>query len=183
MPHPVTKPEILAALESNAATITELFAAVPDARLLAGDCDHWSPAHHLVHLTRTSLAIQRGVRSGSLPAHTTARSRTYAEVRDAAAGTLTAAPKERMLEMGRVVVVEPDSRREDLVSAFVAASAELRSAADGCDEQALDRHAMKHPLLGELTVREMLFFCVFHERHHAKSVRALLERVSGSARA
>jgi len=180
MPHPVTKLEILAALESNASSLADLFAAAPDARLFAGDSEHWGPAHHLLHLTRTSLAIQRGLGSPSLPAHSTARSRTYAEVRDAAAASLTAAPKERLLEMGRVVVVEPGARREDIVKAFLAASGELRSAAARWDEQELDRHAMKHPLLGELTVREMLFFCVFHERHHAKGVRAQLADVSGS---
>jgi len=183
MAHPVTKLEILAALESNASSLADLFAAVPDARMFAGDSDHWSPAHHLVHLTRSSLAIRRGLGSEALPPHSTARSRAYAEVRDAAAASLSAAPKDRLLEMGRVVVVEPGARRDDLVSAFLAASAELRAAAAAWDEQALDRHAMKHPLLGELTVREMLFFCVFHERHHAKGVRARLDGVPDAPRA
>jgi hypothetical protein len=39
----------------------------------------------------------------------------------------------------------------------------------------MDRHAIIHPLLGELTVREMLMFFVVHERHHLKSVRARVE--------
>jgi hypothetical protein len=34
---------------------------------------------------------------------------------------------------------------------------------------------MPHPLIGALTVREMLLFCVFHERHHLKVVRGRLE--------
>lgn len=33
-------------------------------------------------------------------------------------------------------------------------------------EAALDRYQLPHPLLGKLTVREMLFFTVYHNAHH-----------------
>ena len=175
MPHPVTQSDILGALESNAATIARLFSDLPDARLFIGDSDRWGPAHHLVHLTRTSLAIQRGLRSGTLPPCAAKRLRTYAEVRDAATGSLASTPKDRLLEMGRVVALEPGATREDLVRAFTSASADLRAAAAAWDERDLDRYAMRHPLIGELSVREMLFFCIVHERHHERRVRVILE--------
>jgi uncharacterized damage-inducible protein DinB len=47
----------------------------------------------------------------------------------------------------------------------------LRDAATAWTEEALDRHALIHPLMGPLTVREMLLFFVVHERHHLRSVR------------
>ncbi len=175
MAHPQTKAEILAALESNASTIVEFFSTQPEARLLGGDSDHWGPLHHLVHLTRTSAAIQRGLRSKSLPTHPTRRSRPYAEVRDAGAASLVATPKEKLLEMGRVVEVAPDADRARLVGDYLQASADLRTAAADWSEDALDLQAMPHPLIGLLTVREMLLFCVFHERHHLKQVRTRLD--------
>lgn len=173
--HPATKPEILAALESNAESIAEFFSSQPDRMIFSGDPDHWGQAHHLVHLTTSSRAVQRSLRSGGLPHHPTAQSRTYAEVRDAASVSLAATPKERLLEMGRVVVVAPGTSRADLVDAFVTASADLRVAAAAWSEDELDRHALTHPLIGELTVREMLLFCVLHERHHLKLVRTRLD--------
>ena len=171
MPHPVTQLEIIAALDSNAQSIVDFFSSLPERLMFDGDPDHWSPAHHLAHLTQASVSVERALRSGALPPHPTARSRTYAEVRDAAATSLGATPKERLLEMGRTVVIAPGTRRADIVQAFAAGSARLRVTAAAWDQEALDRHALVHPLMGELTVREMLFFFVVHERHHLKLVR------------
>src|SRR5262245_23937023 len=175
MPHPSTCPEILAALESNANSIAAFFTGQPDRLIFTGDPDHWGPGHHLAHLTRTSGAIARAMQSESLPLYSGSRSRTYAQVLDAATSSLTTTSKDRLLEMGRVVVIAPGSRGADLVKDFVATSLGLRAVAAEWAENELDRRALTHPLIGEMTAREMLFFCVFHERHHLKLVRARLE--------
>ena len=174
MSHPATRPEIVAALESNQLAIVACYSTLPDDVLFAGDPDHWGPAHHLVHLTRTSETITRGLRSGALPPHSTGCSRSYGEVIGVATTSLGATSRERLLEMGRVAVVEPDATRAGLIEAFTTASATLRDAAGTWSEPDLDRYAMRHPLIGEMTAREMLYFCVFHERHHLKLVRARL---------
>jgi hypothetical protein len=171
VPSPVTKADILAALQSNAETITGYFAGIPDARLFDGDPDHWSPAHHLMHLARSSAMVGRALRAGGLRAHPTSRSRPYGEVLGAAASSVAATPRATLLEMGRVVVVEPGTRRADVIAAFERASAELRTVAAEWSEDALDRHALQHPLIGEMTVREMLYFTAFHERHHLRLVK------------
>jgi hypothetical protein len=41
-------------------------------------------------------------------------------------------------------------------------------------QSALDRWRLPHPLLGRLTVREMLFFTLCHNRHHLEGVRRKL---------
>ena len=43
-------------------------------------------------------------------------------------------------------------------------------------EKNLDRFKLPHPLLGKLTVREMLFFTVFHNEHHLRTMRLLKEK-------
>jgi len=173
MPHPVTTAEILAALEANAATIAEYFSSLPDAVFFDGDPDHWSPAHHLVHLTQSSESLARGLAT-TRPLHSTGTSRTYAEVRDWAAATLSAAPREQLLTLGRKVEVPPGSTVAGVVRAFTDASAAARAAATTWSDDALARHAMRHPLMGELTVREMLLFFVVHERHHLRGVQTRL---------
>ena len=39
----------------------------------------------------------------------------------------------------------------------------------------LDKYFLPHPLLGKLTIREMLFFTLYHDRHHVNNVRKLLD--------
>lgn len=39
-------------------------------------------------------------------------------------------------------------------------------------EEALDSYLVPHPLLGKLTVREMLFFSVYHIEHHLKQLES-----------
>ena len=175
MPHPTTLPEILAALESNAGALAAFFAAQPESVLLTGDPDHWGPAHHLLHLTQTSRTVTSGLRADRLPSHSTGVSRSYGELIGAAGASLAAASKERKLENGRVVVIAPGTTRDALVKVYVLASGELRAAAAAWEDANLDRSMLQHPFVGDMTVREMLLFCVFHERHHLRLVRTRLE--------
>jgi len=39
------------------------------------------------------------------------------------------------------------------------------------DEDDLDRVMLPHPLLGKLTLREMLFFTIYHVEHHLGILR------------
>jgi hypothetical protein len=179
VPHPSTQPEILAALESNAGVLASFFEAQPESALFTGDPGHWGPAHHLRHLTLTSRSITSGLRSARLPSHSTGVSRSYSELIGAATASLGAASKERLLENGRVVVIPSGTTRDGMVEDYVQASTDLRTAAAAWNDEDLDRHTMPHPFLGTVTVREMLLFCVFHERHHLRLVRARLEPAAG----
>ena len=46
---------------------------------------------------------------------------------------------------------------------------------DKYNEKQLDYYILPHPLLGKLTVREMLYFTIYHVEHHQKS---MLENLS-----
>jgi len=50
--------------------------------------------------------------------------------------------------------------------------ASMTKRVNGWSEADLDRYLLPHPLLGKLTVREMLFFTIHHAQHH----QALVER-------
>jgi hypothetical protein len=49
-------------------------------------------------------------------------------------------------------------------------------------EAKLDAIQLPHPLLGNLTVREMLFFTLFHQSHHMDVIRRRLTAATGIAR-
>lgn len=46
----------------------------------------------------------------------------------------------------------------------------LMSATGRWREWQLDRLRLPHPALGNLTVREMLFFTIYHHAHHVENV-------------
>lgn len=53
----------------------------------------------------------------------------------------------------------------------------LRGALEQWSEADLDRVRMPHPILGPLTVREMLFFTLYHDGHHVEAARARIPRL------
>jgi hypothetical protein len=54
--------------------------------------------------------------------------------------------------------------------------AKLASHLDKYSEEDLDSYLLPHPLLGKMTVREMLYFTIYHSEHHYKVAMANLER-------
>ena len=77
---------------------------------------------------------------------------------------------------------EPDAEaaRTRILAQHAEAVAALTRACARWPDAKLDRCQLPHPLLGPLTVREMLFFTVYHNQHHVAVVR---RRVAGLAAA
>lgn len=48
-------------------------------------------------------------------------------------------------------------------------------------EDQLERYLLPHPILGKLTVREMLFFTIYHTLHHYKSIQDIISSYHLSA--
>ena len=65
----------------------------------------------------------------------------------------------------------PFSSREKEFKAYQKSVKRLVSVAQKCTEEELDKYVIPHPLIGKLTLREMLFFCVYHVQHHNKLTR------------
>lgn len=65
----------------------------------------------------------------------------------------------------------PDSNAErkknELLEQFSKASAELVAIVEKWNDKELDDYLLPHPILGKLTVREMIFFTVYHNLRHA----------------
>jgi uncharacterized damage-inducible protein DinB len=66
---------------------------------------------------------------------------------------------------------EPNSgterKKKELLDQFLKASTELVSAAEKWDDKEFDDYLLPHPILGKLTIREMLFFTIYHNLRHA----------------
>lgn len=71
-------------------------------------------------------------------------------------------------------------RRNELLGELHAQVAKLCKNVEKYDEAKLDRLVLPHPLLGKLTLREMLYFTMYHAEHHHKHTVANLEARTGS---
>ena len=60
--------------------------------------------------------------------------------------------------------------REQLKRKLLLTVEQLCKAVDGYTESKLDQYILPHPLLGKLTIREMLYFTLYHVGHHKKLV-------------
>lgn len=66
-------------------------------------------------------------------------------------------------------------QREELIAKLDKLTISLSRRISGFSERKLDELILPHPLLGKLTLREMVYFTIYHAGHHEKQVMANLE--------
>ena len=171
MNEPMTRNELLEALQDRHAEVGAFFSSLPNELFFATDAGRWNPAQHLIHLTRISSRVTQGLQArDQLLGHESA-SRGYEEVRQTYLERLRQAPSELLAKVGASAQVEAGSSQTQLVTAYVQAGANLCEATRTWTENELDAKAMPHLALGAISVREMLEFVIYHDLHHLEGVR------------
>jgi hypothetical protein len=101
-----------------------------------------------------------------------APSRTYTRLRDDYRALLAAGGKAGKYAPSPLgTEPQAETARARILAEHDAAVDALVAACGRWGEEALDRRQLPHPLLGNLTVREMLFFTLYHNQHHVNVVR------------
>ncbi|HEX2225203.1 MAG TPA: DinB family protein [Thermoanaerobaculia bacterium] len=136
----------------------------------------WSPADNVRHLIKSNRPLEKALGFPKLMILvrfwvSKGRSRRYSEVvgtyKEALGGGLTAGRfSPRPLEPGETT---PEMQKR-LVADLGASLDGIAAATRRWSERQLDWLRMPHPGLGLLSVREMLFFTLYHQTHHAGTV-------------
>ena len=177
---PTTRQEVLRELQALHERSTEIWDGLPTEELFAPQGEKWTPAQHLEHLTRSNgpvgkaLAMPKGLlllRFG--PALRS--SRDFAGVvsiyHDMLAKGVKAVGSYRP---GAPEPPEnPEEGRRHMMERRERAADRLHRQIERWGDTALDRLRLPHPVLGKLTVREILYFTLYHNHHH---VRRVVER-------
>jgi hypothetical protein len=182
---PRTRDEILSELGELHRASREYWASFPTAGFVAPIGSSWSPADTVRHLTKSIRPVAKALRLPRLalallfgPARRPSRS--FAEIRDAYRARLT-----QGVDAGRFAprpMTEPadvEAYRARITDFHEQAAAALAAGLTRWPEKSLDRYRLPHPVLGKLTVREMLFFTLYHNLHHV----LVVERRLAGARA
>ncbi len=172
---PESRRELLAAFQNVHREAAELFAAVPEADFFRRPSeDVWSPGENAIHLVKSVKAVAKGMRLPKLLLRvvfgTAGSSRTYGEVRE----LYLAALAEGAVATGRFVPPPAagagEESRPRALAGWQRAGDDLVKAMGKWNEAALDLYRLPHPILGKISVREMLFFTHYHDRHHLQIV-------------
>lgn len=181
---PSDKSSILDVLEKLDGEIAGYLEALSIEEFFAPQGEAWSPCGHLVHLNKAVGPLAQAMR---LPRFLLAlrfgRTRGGSEEFEAVRRRYLAA-LEGGLRAGRYGPSDrpdplpPEARRGKTLGRWRRLDGELRGAIRRWSEADLDRYRLAHPALGPMTVREVLFFTIYHNAHHA---RRILERRAAAA--
>lgn len=173
-------PEIITELRDNAQQVAAAFAAVPAAQFYLHPPQVWSAAENLAHLIKSvriaTLAYRLPARMSGLVWGTASRSRSYAELLAAYRAKLqrgAEAPAAFLPELGEPPT-DPAAGQRVLLEQWMQSMSKLLKTLDGWQEADLDKAQVPHPLLGKLTLRELLFFTRYHNLHHVNDMQRLL---------
>jgi hypothetical protein len=178
---PRTRTEIVSALDALAADGLDFWIDIDPDRFAARFGEAWSPAENIVHLVKATSPVAKAM---SLPEPTLVtmfgagrgESVSYRELRDRYLELLVGG-----VDAGKYAPDElqiPDDRvawQQGLVASCRDAVRDLARVAERWEESDLDRYQILHPLLGQLTVREMLLFTLYHHTHHKQNVARRME--------
>jgi hypothetical protein len=183
---PTTRDTLLAALAAVDARATALWRSFEPAEFFTRPADGgWSPAQNVAHLRVGTVPIIWTLKTPRpvltvLFGKARAASRSYEEVRDRyrqvlAAGGGAGPFTPRKKRMPR----DPAQAQAQSLEGWQRLIPRLTAAIESWPEDDLDRYRVLHPLLGKLTVREMLYFTLYHLSHHTEIVAG---RQAGNAR-
>jgi hypothetical protein len=173
---PYASGELMASLGAVGAEGSSYLAAIPAPEFFEPQGAAWSPAEHVRHLAksarpvaramglpRIALALRFGIHRGSSPSFADLRARYLAQLAaGGTAGRFTPDPQPRP--------DDPETARNAIIARWLEAHGALRAVLAAWDERALDRYRLPHPLLGPLTMREMMAFTAYHTAHHLRRV-------------
>lgn len=176
---PFTRDEILSAFDRQHDASTAFWNAFDTDAFFRPIGASWSPADTVRHLIKSTRPI---VRALSMPrivlrvmfGKPRRPSVTYEELRNRYLGALAAG--------GQAGGYAPTPRtdkdvaqwRGQIMREFTEVNRAVQTAIARWDDEALDTVQLPHPFAGKFTLREMLFFTLYHQRHHIAVVERRL---------
>lgn len=177
---PQTKPEIVAQLRHAQQDVAGTVRQIEPDRFVRGSADSWSASDYLKHLL---LSVQPVSKALGLPP--AALKRRFGEVSHAPLtySQITARYHVRLDEGVRAEDYEnitpatfrmPEGMTDPqagLIELWDEAHEKLFAGLENWSEADLDSVQILHPALGGISVREMLFFTLYHNRMHGNDIR------------
>ena len=174
-----SRDEILRAFEEQETASLGYWRGFDTAAFFGRIGESWSPAETVRHLLKSNRPV---VKALSMPrialffmfGRAKRPSMTYDQLVTRYRQLLSEGGQAGRFAPSRREEADLDAWRLAILEDYARVGRELRAAIARWPDARLDRFQLPHPLLGKLTVREMLFFTLYHQRHHVGVVEGRL---------
>ncbi len=169
-----TKSDLIGVLKDSNQRAENWFREIPASDFFTRHGEIWSPSDNVDHLMKSVKPITKALNLPKFTLHTMfgkpdKPSMRYEELcqiyRDELAKGAQASG--RFLPNQENPSEEAEIKKRELLEQWTNANSELVSVSETLDESELDQYQLPHPILGKLTIREMLFFTIYHNLRHA----------------
>ncbi len=167
------KPEIISALNEKIDAFNNYIAPLSKEQFEATPNGKWSAGQNLDHLIRAIKPLQLAYRLPKfalliLFGKTNRPSRTYDDLVTKYKTKLATGGKASGPFIPPVISFE---RKEALIRKYKEQKQKLIARVEKQEEKDLDTYILPHPLLGKVTLREMLYFTIHHNEHHLQLLK------------
>lgn len=137
--------------------------------------EKWSTGQQLEHLIKSIRPVNKGM---GLPkfllrwrfGKPDREEMTYNELAQKYQDLLDAGGKATAPYVPKVIY---ENQKEQLLSIYENEKVKLLTVLEKWNERQLSALVAPHPLLGLVTIRELMFFTVFHNYHHLENIRSI----------
>lgn len=181
--NPYRKEALATELENTHSELAHYFASLSAKVFFEKPLDKWSPSENLVHLIKSQKTLSSGLKLPKIflkfkygkPKHD---SRLYPKVREAYLQKLAngAESPEQFAPDNTPPESDLDSQKEQVLTKWDEIHARLLKTFERWKEQDLDRYVLPHPIMGALTIREMMMFTIYHTVHHLTNVQKSISK-------
>jgi hypothetical protein len=178
---PFTKPELLKSFGSAHRAVSDYFASIAAEKFFDHSPAVWSPAENLVHLIKSVSPVARAMKLPRLLLFILfgapqKPSKRFVQIKEEYRQELAKGARATRKYIPVVEKRPPDfdHAQRGILRKWDETSKGLLDVLQGWNEERLDKYFLPHPILGKLTIREMLFFTLYHDLHHVNNVRKLL---------
>ena len=168
------KHELAAALEEKVNAFNNYVAAMNKEQFETMPGGKWSAGQNLDHLVRSIKPLQLAY---AIPKFVLKIMFGKANRPSKSFDELVLIYKTKLAAGGRasgpfIPPVISFDQKDLLIKKYTRHKQKLISKIEKQNEEDLDKYILPHPLLGKLTLREMLFFTIHHNEHHLRSLKA-----------
>jgi len=173
-----TKEQIIAALEETSLALIKWVSEQENSKFSISIDNKWSTGQQLSHLTKSIKPLIMILRKPKfvmrlLFGTSNRETRSYLAVVEKynsklAQGGVSTSPFNPK-------TVAPEDKKK-LLNEYTSSSEKLEKLINKYSEKDLDKYILPHPLLGKLTLREMMFFTIYHTQHHSNSLKELYRK-------
>ena len=173
-----TKEEIVSAIDSTIESIAEFYSEIPEEFFFETPTNGWSPEKNVRHLNKSTLPIYLGMKGPKFALLLFGTNKDKSQNMEAIMNLYLS----KLGQGATAGIFEPltpgakgsKEKKEKLITSLKESGMNLKKVLGSWTEEELDSYKMPHPILGNITVREMVLFAIYHFFHHTYKV---LERM------